>query len=92
MAKPKIRNLPDLSDLALPGTEIALRVTPKAARTALSRDGTSIRAHVTAAPENGKANDATRALLAKAMGVAPSHLTLKRGTASRDKLFVYDPG
>jgi len=89
MAKPKIRNLPDLSALARPGTEIALRVTPKAARTSLTLDGDILRATVTAPPENGKANAATRALLAAAMGVAPSRLTLKRGATSRNKMFVY---
>ncbi len=92
MAKPKIRNLPDLSDLARPGTEIALRVTPKAARTSLTRDGDTLRATVTVAPENGKANAAVRVLLAAAMGVAPSHLELKRGHTARDKLFVYSGG
>jgi len=91
MAKPKPRTLPDLSDLARPGTEIPLRVTPKAARASLSRDGTSIRASVTTAPEKGKATAAARALLAAAMGVAPTHLTLKRGATSRNKLFVYSP-
>lgn len=89
MAKPKLRDLPDLSDLARPGTEIALRVTPKAARICLTRGNGTIRAWVTAAPENGRANAAVQGLLAAAMGVAPSHLDLKRGQAARDKLFVY---
>lgn len=89
MAKPKVRDLPDLSDLARPGCEISLRVTPKAARTGLTRDGHALRASVTAPPENGKANAAVRALLAAAMGVAPSRLTLKRGATSRNKVYVY---
>jgi len=91
MAKPKRRDLPDLSDLARPGGEIPVRVTPKAARISLTRDGDTLRATVTVAPENGKANDATRTLIATAMGVAPSRLTLKRGATSRNKLFVYSP-
>lgn len=89
MAKPKIRDLPDLSDLAQPGAEIALRVTPKASRLGLTRDGDSLRATVTVAPENGKANAAVQALLAAAMGVAPSRLELKRGQTARDKVFVF---
>jgi len=89
MAKPKIRDLPDLSDLARPGAEIALRVTPKAARTSLLRDGDALRATVTVAPENGKANAAVQALLAAAMGVAPSRLELRRGQTARDKVFVF---
>ncbi|MDK3017499.1 DUF167 domain-containing protein [Pseudodonghicola flavimaris] len=89
MAKPKIRNLPDLSDFARPGAEIALRVTPKAARTSLTRDGDALRATVTVAPENGKANAAVQALLAAAMGVAPSRLEIRRGQTARDKVFVF---
>ncbi|MGE4326603.1 MAG: DUF167 domain-containing protein [Pseudodonghicola sp.] len=87
--KPKIRDLPDLSDLARPGTEIALRVTPKAARTSLTRDGDALRATVTVVPENGKANAAVQALLAAAMGVAPSRLEIRRGQTARDKVFVF---
>jgi len=87
--KPKIRDLPDLSDLAQPGVEIALRVTPKAARTSLTRDGDALRATVTVVPEDGKANAAVQALLAAAMGVAPSRLELRRGQTARDKVFVF---
>ena len=89
MGKPKRRYLPDLSDLASHGMQIAVRVTPKAARNGLIRYGDTLRASVTAAPENGKANSAVQALLAKAMGVAPSRLELRRGQTARDKLFVF---
>ena len=89
MAKPRARNLPDLGDLAVPGTEITLRVTPRAARDSLLREGARLKATVTAAPEAGRANAAVQALLARAMGVAPSHLRLKRGARARDKTFVY---
>lgn len=90
MAKPKLRDLPDLSDLAQPGTRIEIRVTPKAARASLTRgDGDALRASVTVVPENGKANAAVQALLAAALGVAPSHLTLVRGQTSRNKTFLY---
>lgn len=91
MAKPKLKNLPNLSDLAVPGTQIAVRVTPKAARAGLMRDGDTIRISVTTVPEKGKATAAVRTLLAAALGVAPSHLILLRGETSRDKMFVYDP-
>lgn len=89
MAKPKIRDLPDLGHLAVHGAEISVRVTPKAARTALTQTNGTLRATVTVVPENGKANAAVRALLARAMGVAPSRLTLVRGQTSRDKVFCY---
>jgi len=89
MGKPKKKDLPDLCRLAQPGAEIAVRVTPKASRNAIDIHGAEIRIFVTVVPENGKANDAVQSLLATAMGVAPSHLTLKRGQGAREKLFIY---
>ncbi|UWQ92759.1 DUF167 domain-containing protein [Aliisedimentitalea scapharcae] len=89
MGKPKKKDLPDLSELACKGTEIHLRVTPRAARNAIVRDGSVLRVSVTVVPENGKANEAVQSLLATAMGVARSDLELKRGQTARDKLFVY---
>ena len=81
----------DLTHLAQGGARIALRVTPRARRNAiqLDADGT-IRVHVTAPPEDGKANAAVAALLAKAMGVARTRLVLVRGATSRDKVFRLD--
>lgn len=78
---------PDLSARATPGAEIAVRVTPRASRNAVSLDGDSIRIHVTAVPEAGKATEAARKLLAKSLGVPPSRLTLIRGASARDKVF-----
>lgn len=82
---------PLLQDLAVPGTEFALRVTPRASRNALTRaeDG-SLRCSVTVVPEDGKANAAVRDLLAAALGVAKSRLTLVRGQTARDKVFRLD--
>ncbi|MFN3525780.1 MAG: DUF167 domain-containing protein [Paracoccus sp. (in: a-proteobacteria)] len=80
----------DLSHLASPGATFALRVTPRARRNAVSLQDGQIRAHVTAPPEDGRATAAVTKLLAKALGVAPSRLTLVRGAASRDKLFRLD--
>lgn len=81
---------PDLSDLARPGGTIACRVTPRAARPRVEREGETVRLWVTAAPADGAANEAAQRLLAAALGVAPSRLTLARGAASRDKLFRLD--
>ena len=75
------------ADLAVPGTSIALRVTPGARRNALSREDGPLRAQVTAAPEDGKANAAVQKLLAQALGIAPSRLELIRGATQRDKVF-----
>ena len=80
----------DLSHLAQPGTEIAVRVTPRAARNAVLVDGDAIRVTVTTVPEDGKANAAVVKLLAKALGVARTRLVLERGAGARDKLFRID--
>lgn len=77
----------DLTQLAKPGTRIAVRVTPAARRNAVETAEGQIRVWVTAAPEDGKATKAVVKLLAKELGVAKSRLVLVRGAASRDKLF-----
>lgn len=68
---------------AVPGAVFALHVTPRARRNALSEG----KAEVTAPPEDGKANAAVAELLAHALGVAKSRLTLIKGQTSRDKAF-----
>ncbi|MFC5739391.1 DUF167 domain-containing protein [Sinirhodobacter huangdaonensis] len=80
----------DLAHLAVPGTEIALRVTPKASRNAIVVAEDGLRAYVTVVPEDGKANAAVAKLLAKALGVAKTRLTLVRGQTARDKVFRLD--
>ena len=77
----------DLSHLAIPGAEIAVRVTPKASRNAVTLADGMIRISVTAVPQDGKATAVAVKLLAKALGVAPTSLTLLRGVTSRDKVF-----
>lgn len=84
--KPRV---PDLRAQARPGAEFALRVTPGARRAVLEQ-GPPLRAYVTDPPEDGRANDAVQKLLARALGVAPSRLSLRRGAKSRDKLFRLD--
>jgi uncharacterized protein len=81
----------DLSARALPGTTFALRVQPRARADLLevSAEGT-LTARVTAPPVDGRANDAVRKLLARALGVAPTRLTLIRGETARDKVFRLD--
>lgn len=78
---------PDLSHLAVTGAEIAVRVTPKAARNAVVAEGGAIRVYVTTVPEDGKATAAVVKLLAKALGVPKSRLDLIRGATARDKVF-----
>lgn len=85
------KDLPDLTHLATPGRDIAVRVTPKAARNRISLHEDQIRIYVTTAPEDGKANVAVTKLLAKALGVAKSRLVLLRGQTARDKVFRLTP-
>lgn len=74
---------------------IAVRVTPRSKRNTVSEGATASRkeqqrqfqVHVTAAPEDGKANAAVIKLLAKHLGIAKSQITLVRGATHRDKLF-----
>lgn len=80
----------DLSQYAQPGAEIAVRVTPRASRNAVTLEDGRIRVTVTTVPEDGKANAAVVKLLAKALGVARSRLVLIRGATSRDKVFRID--
>jgi uncharacterized protein YggU (UPF0235/DUF167 family) len=78
---------PDLGHLAVPGSRIALRVTPRAARARIVAEGDVLRAYVTEPPEAGKANAAVQALLARALGVPKSRLRLLLGRGARDKVF-----
>lgn len=48
--------------------------------------GDVLRIRVRAKPEGGKANDAVCRLLARALGVPPSAVTIARGASSREKL------
>ena len=80
----------DLLYLATPGTEVSVRVTPKASRNTIRVEGEQLRVYVTTAPEEGKANAAVQKLLAKAIGIAKSRLILIRGKTSRDKVFRVD--
>ena len=76
-----------LNHLAVSGAEIAVRVTPKASRNDIvMRDGV-ICIYVTTVPESGKATADVQKILAKALGIAKSDLTLIRGATSRDKVF-----
>ncbi len=66
---------------------LQIRVQPKAKRDAVEVvEGGGLKVYVTAAPEDGKANDAVVALLAKRLGVSKSALSIVRGHRSRDKV------
>jgi uncharacterized protein YggU (UPF0235/DUF167 family) len=79
-----------LADLAVTGTTIAVRVTPKARANKVVVESGVIKIGVTEPPAQGQANGAVTVLLAEALGVAKSRLTLVRGQKSRDKVFRLD--
>lgn len=76
-----------LSHLAVAGRELEVRVTPRARRNEVRETAQGLRVEVTAPPEDGKANKAVIKLMAHALGVAKSRLTLVRGASGRDKRF-----
>lgn len=78
------------ADLAKSGLRLDLRVTPGARANTVIRDGGRLGATTTAPPEDGKANAAVTDLLARALGIAASRLTLVSGATSRDKSFRID--
>lgn len=81
----------DLFDYQNPPDILHVKVTPKAKSERIKKetaaDGSILyKIYVTAAPENGKANEAVIKLLAKALGIAKSSLTITHGLTSRKKI------
>lgn len=66
---------------------VAVRATPNARADEIRVDPDTKRLLIatTATPENGKANEAVLTLLAAALGMPKSRLTLVAGAGSRDK-------
>ncbi len=69
---------------------VRVRVRPRARRTGLlglapSADGPRLHLGVAEPPEEGRANRAACALLAEALGVAPSAVRVVAGAGSREK-------
>ncbi|MEN7537420.1 DUF167 domain-containing protein [Aurantiacibacter flavus] len=92
MAKPKPDLPPAEAIRALADAEgrLALRVTPGARSEGIAIADGAVQVKVRAKPQDGAANDAVIGLLAKALGSAPSRLTLLRGATSRSKLVRLD--
>lgn len=69
------------------GTRLRLRVKPGARKSAIvGVHGGALKVSVAAPPERGKANAAVVALLAEALGLPASAITIASGTASQDKV------
>lgn len=87
MARPKPDLPPAGAVRALADGEgrLSVRVTPGAKQEAVSLDDGRLSVKVRAKPEDGKANAAVIALVAAALGEAPSRVELLRGATSREK-------
>ncbi len=76
------------------GVEIRVRVTPRGGRDAVEgiealSDGTPVlKVRVRAVPEDGAANEAVRRLLARALGLPASAVSLEAGASARLKTFL----
>jgi uncharacterized protein (TIGR00251 family) len=70
---------------------VDVHVQPRAGRTAVvGRHGDALKLRVAAPPADGRANDATCALLAATFGVARSAVSLVSGATSRTKRIRVD--
>ncbi len=69
---------------------LAIRVTPKASRDRIVVERGQVRVYVTAPPADGQANKQVIKLLAKALRLAPSRLTIIRGETGRDKVVAIE--
>jgi uncharacterized protein len=69
---------------------VAVRVTPRARRNALTLEGETLRAWLTAPPVEGAANAALLALLAERLRLPKRAVTLLRGESSREKLVAVE--
>lgn len=70
------------------GAALAVRVTPKASQnqiTEITHDGT-VKIHITAVPEDGKANEELIKFLSDVLGVPKSRIEVVAGASGRDKL------
>ncbi len=67
---------------------ISVRLTPRGGRDAIDgwSDGAVLRVRVSSAPVEGAANDALIRLIAKAVVVAPSGVTIVSGARGRTKV------
>jgi uncharacterized protein YggU (UPF0235/DUF167 family) len=92
MARPA-RSLPDSAALRAridAGGRLAVKVTPGAREESVALAEDAVLVKVRAPADKGAANDAVIAVVARALGLAPSRLTLLRGATSRQKLLAVE--
>ena len=75
----------------MPGATLRVRVSPKSGRDEIVgwRDRELV-LRVTAAPEAGKANAAVCRLIAQALGIPKSAVSVRRGAGARHKTLMVD--
>lgn len=88
MARPKAEAPPAEAILALADAEgrLAVKVTPGARVEMLEIADGKLVVKTRAKPKDGEATDAVLALIARALGIARSRVSLLRGATSREKL------
>ncbi len=70
----------------MPDTILRVRVTPRSGKTEVTRvDGGVVYARIAAPPVDGAANSALIKLLADALDVPKSRLSIRSGASGRDK-------
>ena len=67
---------------------VPVRVITKASRARLEASGAGLRVWVTAPPEDGKANEAVRRLVAKELEIALYEVQIIAGERSREKVLL----
>ena len=92
MARPPAQ-LPD--DGALRGRvdvqgRLAVKVTPGAREESVTLTETAVLVKVRAPADKGAANEAVIAVVARALGLAPSRVRLLRGATSREKVLAVE--
>ena len=92
MARPA-PSLPDPAALRAridAGGRLAVKVTPGAREESVTLAEDAVLVKVRTPADKGAANDAVIAVVARALGLAPSRLTLLRGATSRQKLLAVE--
>ena len=84
-------NVPKEKGLAQPGTDLSVKVQPKASRNQiLGFGGDVLQVKVTAPPEQGKANEALIKLLSKRLELPRGSIRILSGHRSRDRRLEVD--
>lgn len=69
---------------------LAVKVTPGAREESVTLTGAAVLVKVRAPADKGAANAAVIALVARALGLAPSRVRLLRGATSREKILAVE--